>query len=97
MQDGGRTGKKIKQHQIQMQFKFKRGTTEVQGISFKLSNDIFKGSSIDRKLSYNNLKRQLGVSEKKVQQQSRSQHKMPVKLDRSIQPGESLHVSKKQK
>ncbi len=60
--------RKLKQHQIEIQYKFKSGTREVQGISFKLGNNIFKGSSVDRSFSYNNLKGQLGVAEKEVQQ-----------------------------
>lgn len=82
--------KKLKQHQIQTLYKFKSGTNEVQGISFKLGDNIFKGSSIDRSFSYNNLKRQLGVAEKEVLQQKPFQKSINIKLDKNIKPSERL-------
>ena len=76
--------RKLKQHRIETQFKFKSGTKEVQGISFKLGNNIFKGSSIDRNFSYNNLKRQLGITEKEDQQLYPFEQRMPLKIDKRI-------------
>ena len=67
----------------------------MQGISFKLGDNIFKGSSIDRSFSYNNLKRQLGIAEKEVQQQSLSRQRMNIKLDKSIKLSESLSLKQK--
>ncbi len=69
---------KLKKHWIETQYKFKSGTKEVQGISFKLGNNIFKGSSMDRNFSYNNLKRQLGVAEKEIQQIDFSKNKFKI-------------------
>ena len=86
---------KLKQHQIETKFKFKSGTKEVQGISFKLGDNIFKGSSIDRSFSYNNLKRQLGIAEKELQQQSPSGQRMNIKLDKSIKLSERLSLKQK--
>jgi hypothetical protein len=40
---------------IEMLYKFKSGTTEVQGISFAKDGYKFKGSEIDRSMSYGNL------------------------------------------
>lgn len=40
---------------IEMLYKFKSGTTEVQGISFAKDGYRFKGSEIDRSMSYGNL------------------------------------------
>ncbi len=40
---------------INMLFKYKSGTTQVQGISFSKDGYQFKGSEIDRSLSYGNL------------------------------------------
>ncbi len=87
--------RKLKQHQIETKFKFKSGTNEVQGISFKLGNNIFKGSSIDRSFSYNNLKRQLGVAEKEVLQQNSSGQRVNIKLGKSIKLSESLSLKQK--
>jgi Relaxase/Mobilisation nuclease domain len=44
---------------IGMQFKYKGGTTEIQGISFSKGNYKFKGSEIDRSLSYGRLSKQI--------------------------------------
>jgi hypothetical protein len=44
---------------IGMQFKYKSGTTEIQGISFSKGQYKFKGSEIDRSLSYGKLRKQI--------------------------------------
>jgi hypothetical protein len=48
-----------KQHGIEMLYKYRSGTTEVQGISFAKGDVKFKGSEIDRSLSYANLSKVL--------------------------------------
>jgi len=50
---------------IEMLYKYKSGTREVQGISFARDGYTFKGSEIDRSLSYGNL---VKVIEQQVQQ-----------------------------
>ena len=50
---------------IGMQFKYKSGTLEKQGISFSKGDYKFKGSEIDRSLSYGRLSKQI---EQQVQQ-----------------------------
>ncbi|MFI3324133.1 MAG: hypothetical protein SNG59_05390 [Rikenellaceae bacterium] len=37
---------------VEMQYKFRRGSMEVQGLSFAKDNCTFKGSQIDRNFSY---------------------------------------------
>ena len=44
---------------IETQYKYKGKTDEIQGISFKKGELYFKGSEIDRKFSYSNLKKVL--------------------------------------
>ncbi len=44
---------------IGMLFKYKSGTLEIQGVSFSKGDVKFKGSEIDRSLSYGNLSKQL--------------------------------------
>lgn len=46
-------------HGIGMQFKYKSGTLEKQGISFSKGDYKFKGSEIDRSLSYGRLSKQI--------------------------------------
>lgn len=43
---------------IETEFKLKRTTGEIEGISFSHNNISFKGSQIDRKFSYGNLKKE---------------------------------------
>lgn len=44
---------------IETEFKLKRTAVEVEGISLQYDNIVFKGSQIDRKFSYGNLKKSL--------------------------------------
>jgi hypothetical protein len=46
---------------IEMQFKYKGHTNERQGVSFRLGEYCFKGSTIDRQFSYGNLERTLSL------------------------------------
>ena len=52
----GELQQQLKKQGIGMQYKFKSGTQEVQGISFSKGQYKFKGSEIDRSLSYSRLK-----------------------------------------
>lgn len=45
----------LKLKNIEIQYKLKRGSNEIQGISFKSGEFCFKGSEIDRQFSYQNL------------------------------------------
>lgn len=57
----------LKKQGIGMQYKYKSGTQEVQGISFSKGQYKFKGSEIDRSLSYGRLK--TAINERIVQEQ----------------------------
>ena len=54
---------------IETEFKLKRTTGEIEGISFRYGDIAFKGSQIDRKFSYGNLKKEF---EKNQQAQEKS-------------------------
>ena len=58
---------------IGMQFKYKSGTLEIQGISFSKGKYKFKGSEIDRSLSY-------GKLSKSIQEQVHQQQTQPKPL-----------------
>ncbi len=55
---------------ISMQFKYKSGTLEIQGISFSKGKYKFKGSEIDRSLSYGKLSK--AIQEQVQQQQTQA-------------------------
>ena len=57
----------LKKQGIGMQYKYNGGTQEVQGISFSKGQYKFKGSEIDRSLSYGRLK--TAINERIVQEQ----------------------------
>ena len=52
---------------ITTQYKLKSGTLEIQGVSFSKGKYTFKGSEIDRSLSYGNLIKQLQEQAKEKQ------------------------------
>lgn len=60
---------------IGMQFKYKSGTLEIQGISFSKGKYKFKGSEIDRSLSYGKLSK--AIQEQVQQQQAQAK---PISL-----------------
>jgi hypothetical protein len=52
----------LKDKSINIIYKYKSGTNEVQGISFSKDGVQFKGSQIDRNLSYGNISKQLLIN-----------------------------------
>lgn len=82
--------KVLKRKGIHMQYKYKSGSREIQGISFSKDGYKFKGSEIDRSLSYGKLSRAIAdrIKEEKEQQQQQNtqeqkqhqnQHQSPPK------------------
>ncbi len=55
----GQLEARLKEKGITIIFKYKSGSTEVQGISFSKNGIQFKGSQLDRSLSYGNINKQL--------------------------------------
>ncbi len=48
----------LEKYGIEINYKFKRGTNEIEGASFRYGNIAFKGSEVDRKYSFGNLKKE---------------------------------------
>ena len=48
----------LEKHGVGIDYKFKRDSNEIQGVSFKYENIAFKGSEVDRKYSFGNLKKE---------------------------------------
>lgn len=57
---------------IQTEYKYKGQTTEKQGVSFKIGEDCFKGSKIDRQFSLGNLEKKLEQNRKQALNYSHS-------------------------
>lgn len=55
---------------IQIEYKMRSGTNQVQGISFEKDGFKMKGSAVDRSFSYGNLNAQLNINQQKEQQKT---------------------------
>lgn len=51
---------------IETQYKYKGQTLEKQGVSFKIGEDCFKGSQVDRQFSLGNLEKTLAFNQKQL-------------------------------
>jgi hypothetical protein len=58
--------KKLQLLGIEMQYKYKGQTGEKQGVTFKIGEDIFKGSKVDRQFSLGNLQKALANNHQQV-------------------------------
>ena len=58
----------LKKLHIELVYKFKKTTNEIEGVSFRYDNVNFKGSKIDRKFSFGNLKKEFekNIEEAKI-------------------------------
>lgn len=63
----------LKKLGIELEYKLKRGTNQIEGVSFRHNNIAFKGSQIDRKFSYGNLKKAFEENIKLLQVQAKEE------------------------
>ena len=76
----------LKQSGIETEFKLKRTTGEIEGISFKMGNICFKGSEVDRKFSYANLKKEFQKNiEMEEKRQKEAQEKQAKQAEQTQQ------------
>lgn len=62
---------------VNVEFKLKRTTGEIEGISFSYDNIAFKGSQIDRKFSFGNLQKEFEKNIELLQEQTNKQPAKP--------------------
>ena len=72
--------KVLKRKGIEMQYKYKSGTKEIQGISFSKDGYKFKGSEIDRSLSYLKLSGTIAESRKEQNAQREKEQQAEPKM-----------------
>jgi hypothetical protein len=65
---------------VQMEYKMRNGTNEVQGISFEKDGFKMKGSAIDRAFSYGNLNAQLNFNQQRTQRYTAFKENSPSLL-----------------
>ena len=88
--------KYLKSEGIEMQLKYKSGTNEIQGISFRKGKIKFKGSEIDRSFSYSKLDKQLqgNLHKTEVKQETAKQSTVKqaplINITGSIAPGSNF-------
>ena len=73
----------LKQQGIGIQYKYKSGSNEILGISFSKSNTLFKGSQIDRSLSFGNINKVISENTNR-----RSNYLNPKSEKRYLKPPE---------
>ena len=59
---------------IEIDYKWKRTTNEIEGVSFRYENIAFKGSQVDRKFSFGNLKKQFEKNIEELKKQGREEY-----------------------
>ena len=63
----------LKKFGIELEYKFKRGTNQIEGVSFRYDHIAFKGSEIDRKFSFGKLKKVFEENIKRLQEQAKGE------------------------
>ena len=77
----------LKRQGIELHYKYKGGTTEVQGISFSKDGLKLKGSDIDRSLSYGKINQQIEKNHRKeIQQKKNLQSFEQVEVETTTEP-----------
>ena len=63
----------LKKYGIEIEYKYKRTTNQIEGVSFRYDNIAFKGSDIDRKFSFGNLKKEFEKNIEESKKRGREQ------------------------
>lgn len=88
--------RRLRRQGIELQFKYKGGSEEIQGISFARGEVKFKGSKIDRSLSYGNITKQLEIN-KALSKEQKLQIKPSLKqTSQQKQQGQNTNYDHKQ-
>lgn len=80
----------IRYRGVEMQFKYRSGTDEVQGISFSKNGQTFRGSAIDRSLSYGQIDRALNGIDNAMEQTHRMESNLSRGQSISANIGETI-------
>jgi hypothetical protein len=59
---------------VETEYKYKRTTFKMEGISFRYNNISFKGSEVDRKYSYGNLKKEIEKNLEEMKRRGREEY-----------------------
>ncbi|MCC8134881.1 MAG: relaxase/mobilization nuclease domain-containing protein [Tannerellaceae bacterium] len=64
----------IKKFGIEAEYKYNRRTSEIEGVSFRYGDIAFKGSQVDRKFSFGNLKKEFQKNIEEAKRQKQEEH-----------------------
>lgn len=78
----------LKEFGIEIDYKHSRITREIEGVSFRYDNIAFKGSQIDRKFSFGNLKKEFQKNIELLQQQVSRELQQEMPAPKVEQPAE---------
>ena len=85
---------RLEKQSIEMLYKYKGSTTEIQGVSFQVGNFKYKGSEIDRQFSYSNLEKTIARNLAFKEQNKQFGHLIKSQLETI---GKILEISHSQK
>ena len=82
---------RLERQKIEMIYKYKSQTQEAQGLSFKKGEFKYKGSEIDRQLSYGNLLKQIALQQvQKLKMPGRQSSEQKQDLEKHLSHHSSL-------
>jgi hypothetical protein len=64
----------LQKHGIELEYKHKRTTGKIEGVSFRYGKIAFKGSQVDRKFSFGNLKKEFEKNIEEMKRQGREEY-----------------------
>lgn len=80
---------RLTSRKIEMIYKYKGQTDQIQGVSFKWGDFKFKGSAIDRQFSLKNLEKMIGQSNEQKQRRTETENLKPL-MERQQRKEQSL-------
>jgi hypothetical protein len=86
----------LKNFGIEIEYKYKRTTFETEGISFRYNNISFKGSQVDRKYSYGNLKKTIENNLEEMKRRGREEYLRELAEEKARQEAEKTKQEAKQ-
>lgn len=75
----------LKEYTIDLEYKHRKTTNEIEGVSFRYNNIAFKGSQIDRKFSFGNLKKEFEKNIELLREQAKKAQEQPEKELQKVQ------------
>lgn len=79
----------LKEYGIEIEYKLKRTTREIEGVSFRYGDIAFKGSQVDRKYSFGNLKKEFEKNIEEAKKRGQEEYLREQEEQKARQEAES--------